>query len=184
MTDSRRQKIKTLHLGCGMFKIPGSIGIDINKNSHADIIHDLNKFPYPLKANTFEEIIAENILEHLDDIPKVMEEIYRIAKNHATFIITTSHFSSVDSFTDPTHKHFFTSRTFDYFIPGTDLYKYHYSKAKFKKVKVIVGITYTKNPLIKLLIAIINKYLLTFEKRFAFIFPVGVIQYELEIIKS
>src|SRR3989338_8777134 len=160
MTDSRRQKIKTLHLGCGMFKIPGSIGIDINKNSHADIIHDLNKFPYPLKANTFEEIIAENILEHLDDIPKVMEEIYRIAKNHATFIITTSHFSSVDSFTDPTHKHFFTSRTFDYFIPGTDLYKYHYSKTSFKKLTVFVGPENPSNLLIRAFLAQVNKYLI------------------------
>src|SRR3989344_9103927 len=118
---------QVLHLGCGFKKFPGSIGVDINPRSNADIVHDLNKFPYPFKKDRFELVLAEHILEHLDDITKVIKELHRISKNKAKIIIDTSHFSSVDSFTDPTHKHFFTSRTFDYFIPGTDLYKYKYS---------------------------------------------------------
>ncbi len=172
-----------LHLGCGMEKATGAIGIDINKKSHADIIHDLDKFPYPLKANQFEKIIADNIIEHLDNIPRVMEELYRISKNGAKIFITTGHFSSLDSFTDPTHKHFFTTRTFDYFIPGTDLYKYDYSKVKFKKNTVTLGALTTVSFPLKLLLLFINKYAIWYEKRFAFIFPVGVISYELEVIK-
>lgn len=176
-------KKQILHLGCGQNKIPGSIGIDILKDSQTDIIHDLNKFPYPLKSNQFDEVIAENILEHLDNIPKVLEEIYRICKNGAKISIITGHFTSVDSFNDPTHKHFFTSRTFDYFIPGTDLYKYHYSRAKFKKLRVLAGPKNPQNLLLKALLALINKYLIIYEKRFAFLFPIGVISYELEVVK-
>ena len=114
-----------------------------------------------------------------------MEEIYRISKNGAKVFITTGHFSGLDSFTDPTHKHFFTSRTFDYFIPGTALYnKYNYStKAKFKKVSVKLGSTISSNPILKLILLFINNYAVLYEKRFAFIFPVGVISYELEVIK-
>lgn len=179
-----KQKKRILHLGCGMEKLPGSIGIDINKKSRADIIHDLNKFPYPFKAGEFEKILADNILEHLDDIPRVMEELFRISKNGGRIIINSSHFSSVDSFTDPTHKHFFTSRSFDYFIPGEDLFKYQYSNIKFKKIKVRVGSNYLNNILIDLLLKIINKYLVFYEKRVAFIFPVGSINYELEVIKK
>lgn len=176
-------KKKILHLGCGMDKVPGSVGIDINKKSKADIIHDLNKFPYPVGANRFKKIIAVNIIEHLENIPKVMEEIHRIAKKGAKLSITTGHFSGIDSFTDPTHRHFFTSRTFDYFVPGTDLFKLQYSKAKYKKIKVRVGPDNTRNILLKTILYFINKNLVLYEKRFAFIFPVGVIAYELEVIK-
>ena len=179
-----KQKKTILHLGCGPHKIPGSIGVDINKNIGADIIHDLNKFPYPFKKDQFDEIVAENILEHLENIPRVMEELHRISKNGARLFITTGHFSGIDSFTDPTHKHFFTSRTFDYFIPGTDLYEYHYSKVKLKKLKVLLGPPQTNNFLLKILLKLINKYAVIYEKRFAFIFPVGVISYKLQIIKE
>lgn len=178
-----REKSKILHLGCGMNKIPGAIGIDINKKSHADVIHNLNIFPYPFQANQFDKIIAEHIIEHLEDIPRVMEEIYRISKNRARVIITSAHFSSLDSFTDPTHKHFLTTRTFDYFTPGTALYNYQYSEVKFKKLRVILGQTSTRNYLHNLLLYLINKYSIFYEKRFAFIFPIGVIFYELEVIK-
>ena len=178
-----KQKKTILHLGCGPHKIPGSIGVDINKNIGADIIHDLNKFPYPFKKDQFDKIIAENILEHLENIPKVMEELHRISKNGAILFITTGHFSSIDSFTDPTHKHFFTSRTFDYFIPGTDLFDLQYSKAKYRKIKIQLGPKKSSFPL-NLILKLVNIYPVIYEKRFAFIFPVGVISYELHIVKD
>ena len=48
------EKIKILDLGCGKKKRPGSVGVDINPNSDADIIHDLNVFPYPFENSSFE----------------------------------------------------------------------------------------------------------------------------------
>ena len=180
----KSKKVKVLDLGCGRNKHPGAIGVDMNPKSDADIIQDLNNFPYPFSDNQFDLIFAQNILEHLNDIVKVMEELYRIGKNGAKIYIRTSHFSSVDSFTDPTHKHFFTSCTFDYFIPGLNYYKFNYSEAKFKKIKVWVGPIDHCNLILKILLILINKFLIHFEKRFAFIFPVGTISYELEIIKK
>ena len=180
----KKKSKNILHLGCGFQKKAGSIGVDINPRSKADVVHDLNKCPYPFKTNTFTEIYAENILEHLDNIPKVMEELHRICKKDSKIKIVTSHFTSVDSFTDPTHKHFFTSRSFDYFIEGEDLYKYKYSKAKFKKINVKLGPLDTKNFLINFILKLINKNIVFYEKRLAFIFPVGVIHYELEADKT
>lgn len=180
----RRIKSQTLHIGCGQDKYPGSIGVDINPQTEADVIHDLNRYPYPFASNSFSKIIAYNIIEHIDDVIQTMEELYRIGKNGGKIIITTGHFSGVDSFTDPTHKHFFTSRTFDYFISGTDLFKYNYSKARFIKRVVWVGPKKTPNVLLYLLLHYINKHVVMYEKRFAFIFPVGTIYYELEINKK
>lgn len=175
---------KTLHLGCGQNKKPNSLGLDINKNVHPDVVHNLDKYPYPFKNNQFEKVIADNIVEHIENIPKFMEEIHRICASSAKILITTGHFSGIDTFTDPTHKHFFTSRTFDYFIPQTDLFELQYSKAIFKKNKVVLGPQNSNNFILKLLLRLINKYKVIYEKRFAFIFPVGVIFYELEVVKK
>lgn len=174
---------KVLHIGCGRQKLAGAVGVDIDPDSSADIIFDLNKRPYPFNANSFDLVFAEHIIEHLTDIVGVMEEIHRIGKNGARVKIISSHFSSVDSFTDITHKHFLTSMSFDYFIPGTPLYaKHSYSKVKYKKIGVRVG-PVTNNWLLKGILGWVNKNLVWYESRIAFIFPVGVICYELEVVK-
>ena len=38
-----------LDLGCGNKKRDGTIGVDFNSRTKADIIHDLNIFPYPFE---------------------------------------------------------------------------------------------------------------------------------------
>lgn len=73
-------KLKILDLGCGKKKRPGAIGVDYSDRHNADIIHNLNAFPYPLKDDEFDEIYLDNVLEHLDDPMRVMEEVYRVSK--------------------------------------------------------------------------------------------------------
>jgi len=124
--------LKKLNLGCGQKKISGYLGIDCIQTPTVDIVHDLNKFPYPFNGNSVDEIIMDNILEHLDDIIKVMEEIYRICKDGAVIKIYVPYYKSSGAFTDPTHKHFFTENSFQYFKKG-HLYHY-YTKANYKVV--------------------------------------------------
>jgi len=126
-----------LNLGCGFKNIPGYTGVDTVKTNATDIIHDLNNFPYPFADSSVIEIIMDNSLEHLDDIVKTMEEIYRMCKNGAIIKINVPYAKSDGAFKDPTHRHFFTERTFQYF---TKEYKNnHYTKARFnvKKIKLI-----------------------------------------------
>lgn len=127
--------MKVLDLGCGCSKWPGAIGVDVNSNSAADVIHDLNSFPYPFQDSQFDVIRCNSILEHLDDIVKVMEELYRIAKPGAAIKIHVPYFASVDAFTDPTHKRFFSARSFDYFTGEYPEYSF-YSHARFRKQRV------------------------------------------------
>jgi hypothetical protein len=39
--------MRTLDVGCGINKLPGSIGIDRNPAGRADVICELDQFPYP-----------------------------------------------------------------------------------------------------------------------------------------
>ncbi|MDO8667787.1 MAG: methyltransferase domain-containing protein [bacterium] len=126
--------IKKINLGCGDKKNPGFIGVDRIKTAAADIVHDLDIMPYPFDDNSVDEVIADNILEHLTDVIAVMEELRRICKNGAIIKISLPYYKSSGAFSDPTHKHFFTENSFQYFSPD---HEYHfYTKAKFKVLKV------------------------------------------------
>lgn len=174
--------MKTLHLGCGTNKKSGAIGVDILPLLGVDVVHNLNQFPYPFENGEFDLIIAEHVLEHLENLVSVMEEVCRLLKPQGKIEITCPHFSSADTFTDITHKHFISSRSFDYFCPGSDLYKYKYSpKAKFNILAKELG----PRPWPSILGPlgwVINRFPVFYERRFAFLFPVGVIYIVLEKI--
>ena len=58
---------------------------------------------------------AQDVIEHLSDTIRVMEEIHRISRNGARVHITVPHFSSANAYTDPTHCRLFSYFSFDYF---------------------------------------------------------------------
>jgi SAM-dependent methyltransferase len=132
------EKMKILDLGCGNRKRAGAVGIDINAGTDADVIHDLNKFPYPFADSTFDEIYVDNVLEHLQNIIKVMEELHRIGKAGCSVIVKAPYFRAKWAFIDPTHVHFFTIDSFSYFDPE-HLHNrlFNYSKATFTVDKSI-----------------------------------------------
>jgi SAM-dependent methyltransferase len=169
---------RVLELGCGQKRlVPHSVTIDFNANSRADIVHDLNVFPYPFESNSFDLVLAEHVLEHLADVVRVVEEVHRVCRPRARVLIEVPHFSSSEFFTDPTHRHAFSTRSFDYFVPGTDLNGFRYSTATFHKRRVhLSGHS-------RYLTRFINDHVSTYERRFAFLYPAHVIKFELEAIK-
>lgn len=124
----------TLDVGCGNNKIPGAVGIDLVSGTQADIVHDLNVFPWPLEDSSFEFIRLWSVIEHLRDIVAVVNEVYRVSKPGATVIIGTPHFSSANAYTDPTHVHWYSASFLDYFIEDTELSRTYgfYSQARFR----------------------------------------------------
>lgn len=75
-----KRKIIKLDLGCGNNKKPGFIGIDIDKNSDADII--ASALDIPLADNSVDQIHSSNLVEHFypEETQKFFSEIYRILK--------------------------------------------------------------------------------------------------------
>jgi hypothetical protein len=104
-----------LDIGCGSSKTPGAVGIDILPATGVDIVHDLNKLPWPLEANRFQRIVCSHVLEHLTDLVGVLNEMHRVSRNGAHVQIITPHFSSLNSWEDPTHTRHFARRSFSFF---------------------------------------------------------------------
>jgi len=122
--------MKKLNLGCGSYSKQGYVNLDATNLPGVDVVHDLNQYPYPFDDDEFEEVFCYHVLEHLDDIVRPLEEIWRITRNGARIIIEVPSFPGIGAVVDPTHKSFYTFGTFDYFTEDT-LFPY-YSKAKYE----------------------------------------------------
>ncbi|MBE0435325.1 MAG: methyltransferase domain-containing protein [Methylomicrobium sp.] len=174
-----------IELGCGNAKTPGAIGVDMNPRSQADVLHNLDSFPYPFENNVADRIICHDVLEHLDNFVQAVEEIWRIGKPGCDVIISGPFMSSVNYHSDPTHRRAFTSRSFDYFIRGTEASKYAYSDAAFD----LMSVEYDPDQLeirqgLHLwLLKWANRNKVKYENRYAFIYPIYQIYFELKVIK-
>jgi len=187
MSDSTPTTVpmRTLELGCGFTKTPGAFGVDIIAGSAADLIHDLDVFPYPLDDNAFDRIICKDVLEHVSDFVRSMEEIWRVAAPNAIVEVRAPFMSSVNYFSDPTHKRAFTSRSFDYFIPGRAAHRYSYSAARFELVSCDYDTDQLQHRrgLHRWLLGWANKNKEQYENRFAFLYPIYTIYFELRVLK-
>ena len=169
-----------LYIGCGKDIKKEYINLDCIKLPGVDVVHNLDKYPWPFKDNTFEEVCCANVLEHLESIVKPMEEIWRISKNSSRIIIKVPIFPGIGAAADPTHKQFFSFLTFNYFRPEDGLN--YYSKARFNIVKrKIIFYQYLK-PLTWFfnLSEKMQKFYNTF---LSFLIPAYTLDVELEVIK-
>lgn len=176
--------MKILDVGCGNKKYPGSIGIDINPRSDADVIHDLNSIPYPFADSIFDKIIADNIIEHLDNVIKVMEELARISKVGATIKVIVPYFRSKWAYIDPTHRHYFTVDSFAYFDPEHIISKsYKYTSIRYKVEKVFFN-EKLKNSFFKsMVIFLANKWPLIYETHLSHLYPLDDLTFYLVNLK-
>lgn len=107
-----------LNLGCGEIYLPGYVNCDVLPHVRADKHFDLNVFPYPFEDDSADLIWMDNVLEHLDDLIRVMGELHRILRTGGRLKILVPYAKSDWALQDPTHKHFFTEQTMNYFCEG------------------------------------------------------------------
>lgn len=175
-----KQQPKVLDLGCGNKKRSGAVGIDFNSRTAADIIHNLNHFPYPLEDLSFDEVYLDNALEHLDDVIRVMEEVYRICKPSGLVKVIVPYFRSTWAFIDSTHKHFFTVHSFAYFDPDDIICtRYDYTHARFKIEKVVFNETLVNRWTKKLVLKLANRWPSRYEYYFSHFYPLDDISFYL-----
>jgi SAM-dependent methyltransferase len=178
---------KILDLGCGARKTPGSLGLDRENLPGVDVVHDLETYPYPLQTNQFDRIVMRHAAEHVDDVVKLMEEVHRIGKPGAIVTIYAPHYTSTNSYRDPTHKHHFSLFSFDFFC-GDTVHGY-LVKTPFKFLKRRVEFWTFRDswgwvPAHTFGVRwLVNHHPNFYERFLAFLFPIKEFSVELEIVK-
>ncbi|MGE0763243.1 MAG: methyltransferase domain-containing protein [Bdellovibrionales bacterium] len=107
-----------IDIGCGMNKVPGAYGVDIHPYTGVDQVVDLDKLPWALKDNSFDFLVVRHVVEHVGNLVGFMRELHRISRPGATVYFETPHFSSLNSWNDPTHCRHLSSRWAEGFREG------------------------------------------------------------------
>lgn len=145
-------RVRRLNVGCGHDIRQGWLNLDVAPLPGVDLVHDLERFPWPFEDGAFDEIVLIHVLEHLSDTVKAMNELYRIAAPGGKVTIRVPYWNSPDSISDPTHKALFNEHTFEFFDPTTPRgrERAYYSSARFKierlffYVRLIAGLPYLR----------------------------------------
>lgn len=176
--------LKRLNLGCGRNIKQGWVNLDSADLPGVDIVHDIEKLPLPFDDEEFDEIRCDNVLEHVEYIP-ILKDLYRVLKPGGRLTIRVPHFSSHTSFGDPTHKKFFSSITFEFFVRNSRFEKdyyfdFHFSGITYRKIKFLKKGLFWGNRLIEPLINSSSKIQYFYESSFLCrLFPANDIVVEL-----
>jgi SAM-dependent methyltransferase len=167
-----------LDVGCGSKKHPGAVGIDRSADTDADIVHDLDSVPWPIEDGRFDEILLQDVIEHLRDPYAVFGELHRIASPGARIKLRTPHFSSALAYSDPTHVNYFSAAAIRALAePGFA----HYSAVRFRVVDLTLDLWLPFRAVG--IAALANRWPDTYERYFAFRFPAMNIRAEFEVVK-
>jgi SAM-dependent methyltransferase len=175
---------KILDLGCGTRKREGAIGVDINPGGGADIVHDLDCFPYPFENSSFDEIHMDNVLEHLSDVVRTLEELHRISKPGGLVVVHVPYFRAKWAFIDPTHRHFFTTESFTYFDPEhIHSAVYPYSAIRFRTERIMFNERVRRGALTALVKRVANKWPMRYETYISHLYPLDELTFHLRAVK-
>ena len=120
-----------------MNKHPGAIGLDRKPRTRADVVADLDRFPYPFRDSAFDQLRAIHVIEHVADVLRTMEEFHRLVRPGGSIVVETPHYTDFSSFCDPTHRWHLNSFSFRYF--GEDHAGFgYYTQARLRETKVRV----------------------------------------------
>lgn len=114
--------MKVLNLGCGNKILEGAVNHDLHRHrSEIDVVWDLNKIPWPWADEQFDFINAAAVFEHLNiDLLVSMNECWRLLKLEGTVRVKLPHWNSDLAHQDPTHRWYYSVKSFDQFDPSTE----------------------------------------------------------------
>ncbi len=98
---------------------------------------NLDHFPYPFRDDSFDQLRAIHVVEHVADVIRTMEEFHRLVRPGGSVHIVTPHYTDFSSFCDPTHRWHLNSFSFRYFGPDSGGYGY-YSGVRFEETSTRV----------------------------------------------
>jgi len=126
-----------LDVGCGISKQKGFVGLDIVRRKGVDIVHDVQKFPWPVPSDCCFQVLMSHLWEHIE--PKyrfrLMDELWRICRADGQVLISAPYAGTYLAFAHPAHYGCPNEVTFQFFDPDYELYKItSYKKPKPWKI--------------------------------------------------
>lgn len=112
-----RQTVRRLHIGSGKSYRPGWFNIDVQASTLPDALLDLSSptlelpvridstfaGPTVLEAGHVDEIVADNVLEHVPDLPRLMTNCLALLRDGGRFLIDVPYERASTAWQDPTH---------------------------------------------------------------------------------
>jgi SAM-dependent methyltransferase len=131
-----RYNKNSLNLGCGRNILESCVNLDIIKREGVDVVHDLNRFPYPFDDDSFKVVYAEHVIEHLCPMNKIkfMNEVWRVLEPEGILNLSVPVAGSWISHQDPTHCTWWGDMTAQYFDLTSPYYKV-YEPRPWKLIK-------------------------------------------------
>ncbi len=114
-----------LNLGCSDKHLPGYVNVDIVPP--AELIADLNT-KWPFEDNSVTEIIAHDIIEHLQYKIQTMNEAWRVLAPGGLFNVLVPTTDGRGAWQDPTHVTYWNRNSFFYYTAG-DPHRERFGKA-------------------------------------------------------
>ena len=168
-----------LNLGCGGKRLDGFVGVDRYPTPAVDVLADLGA-TLPFADGTVAEVMLDNVIEHMPDIPALMREMHRICRHDARIVIRTPHFTSLSSWRDPTHLHHLSYFSMDHFErPGVA----HYTSAGrgFEVIGRRLSFGGLMGQIGRLIFSLSP---LAYEKHWCFVFRASTLSFTVRVIKS
>lgn len=113
--------MSTLILGAGNNIRPGAVNHDLMRHRpEIAIAHDLDIRPWPWGDNSFDEIEARSVFEHLRlTLIDACNECWRIVRPGGRLTLLYPLAGQPTSYEDPTHRWHWTEKSLDYLDPDT-----------------------------------------------------------------
>ncbi|MFC6826729.1 class I SAM-dependent methyltransferase [Halopelagius fulvigenes] len=124
-----------INLGCGSDKMDDWHNVDIVPEADPDEVVDLNETPWPWPNSLFDEVLASNVLEHLDDQHAALHELRRITKPGGRIEVRVPHPNSPGFWADPTHVSPLCEQTFTHYLaPDWEVEEVRVSRVRFGRL--------------------------------------------------
>lgn len=117
------ENVLRVDVACGLRLKKGWLGFDrvevpIPEGAEFKLC-DLTAYPWPLEDNSVYEIKCSHYVEHVGDLDRFMQEVYRVLMIRGTAMITAPYQFSLGAWQDPSHVRAINENTFCYYSQPT-----------------------------------------------------------------
>jgi SAM-dependent methyltransferase len=139
---------KRLICGCGQNYVKNDptyedVTLDLRPFAGVDVVHDLNKTPWPFADNSFAHVSALHVVEHLETrLLPFMDEAHRVLQKGGSLYIETPYGGpGADlqlAWADPTHVRCYTEYSFANYFSLEGVHRWGYTDKAWCFIKLAV----------------------------------------------